>query len=213
VRKFRFQLTQNRKFHLYLTLTAITVSIASTTIFLIQPLLSQATYFGYMPAVKSRIIAETEATPCRWAHTTGSTTNIYYKWGSNLQVPGTTYRNAYETSVVDWNAVAIKLRFSYSNSGSITFNSFNAPGGAPGQATPSCSGTFTVGYLVELNTANPASPGNPLRALAGHEVGHSLSIGHIPGRDFISLMGYNPDVNVYYTPQQSDIDFVNQYYQ
>jgi hypothetical protein len=167
-----------------------------------------------MPAVQARIIAETERPPCRWAHTNGTTTYLSYKWGTNLQTPNTLYRNAFESSITDWNAVATKMLFSYSASGNITLSTYSVDDHAGGYAVPYCSGTATSSYNVFANTfyENSSTTVNKRRALTGHELGHSVGIGHIPGRDFISLMGNNPDGNTYYTPQQSDIDFINQFY-
>lgn len=83
--------------------------------------------------------------------------------------------------------------------------------GKAGKAIPTCNGIFTTDFSV-LGNAFYSRTVNQYRAVTGHELGHSLSIGYIPGRDFISLMGYNSNSNVYYTPQQSNIDFVNQFY-
>jgi hypothetical protein len=53
---------------------------------------------------------------------------------------------------------------------------------------------------------------NGFRAYAGHETGHGQSIGHVADTGVIALMGTNPDVETYFTPQPVDIDFVNQIY-
>lgn len=53
---------------------------------------------------------------------------------------------------------------------------------------------------------------NGYHATAGHETGHSQSIGHYSDPTVIALMGNNPDIEIYFTPQQADITFVNLVY-
>jgi hypothetical protein len=65
--------------------------------------------------------------------------------------------------------------------------------------------------LIEGNTFYGETT-NGYHAYAGHETGHGQSIGHIANSGLIALMGYNPDIEVYFMPQPSDIDFVNQIY-
>lgn len=224
--RLHFLWLQDLSLHRLLLLLAGLVGLMAVVIYPIRALYSQSSN-GYMPAVKARIITETQFPICRWLHTSGTIDYRYYKWGSNLQTPGTLYRMAFESSIADWNAVSTKIRFAYSASGNIILNTYTADDGRNGHADPYCSILLiTSGYNVWANTKfeNTSPTANMRRFLTGHELGHSIGIGHIGvgnepypdktiSKDFISLMGYyNPDWNVYYSPQSVDIDFVNQFY-
>jgi hypothetical protein len=79
-------------------------------------------------------------------------------------------------------------------------------------ATPYCNGAETSSYLIEGNSFYTYFSSNQYHAYAGHETGHGLSLGGIANQGLIALMGYNPDGNIYFTPQPPDIVFVNQIY-
>lgn len=223
--RLHFLWVQELSLHRLLLLLAGLVGLTAVVIYPIRALYSQSSN-GYMPAVKARIIAETQVPLCRWLHTNGTIDTRNYKWGSNLQTPGTLYRTAFESSLADWNAVSTKIRFAYSASGNVTLNTYSLQDGHGGKAQPYCILLFTTGYDVLANIfyENSSTTANMRRQVTGHELGHSIGIGHIGvgnepvpnkiiSKDFIALMGYyNPDWNVYYSPQPVDIDFVNQFY-
>ena len=91
------------------------------------------------------------------------------------------------------------------------FDTYAASDGTGGYAQPYCYGSITTGYDVYGNTYYSRTI-NGAHAFAGHETGHGQSIGHISNTDIISLMGYNPDIEVYFTPQPPDVNFVNVIY-
>ncbi|MBU1662124.1 MAG: hypothetical protein KKD28_11710 [Chloroflexi bacterium] len=163
----------------------------------------------YLPVVMNNFLTEVDIPPCRWHHNIGSYTWISYKWGRNLWKPGV-WRSAFEAAISDWNGVSTKIYFYSSSSGPTTFNTYSADDGYGGYAQPFCSGTTTVKYEVWGNSYYSHTT-NEYHAYAGHETGHGQSIGHLSG-SMIALMGFNPDPNIYYTPQQPDIDLVDQIY-
>jgi hypothetical protein len=160
-------------------------------------------------------VTEIDVPGCRWPHTTGSYTYVYYKWGSNLQTPGGPWRIAYEASVNNWALAPTKIIWRYSVNGSIVLNTYWAQDGYAGYATPRCSGSTTVGFDVMGNVYYDIAQGysnNRRQSVTGHETGHSQSLGHISGTGAIALLGFNPDPNKYYTAQPADINLTNQVY-
>jgi hypothetical protein len=173
-------------------------------------LLQSQNYQIYLPIIM-KPVPEYDVPPCRWPHTYGGYDARYYKWGNYLQTPGTAWRNAFESAIIDWNNAPTKLTFLYSINGSIMINLYYQQDGLGGYAVPLCGETNTIGYYVFGNGLTDTGNPNIRHSTAGHELGHSLGIGHISGYD-IALMGYNPDPNIYYTPQPIDIALVNQVY-
>lgn len=171
---------------------------------------SQQNHMIYLPVVINPV-PEVDIPPCRWPHNVGNYTSISYKWGNNLQNPGTLWRNSFESAISDWSGVPTKLYFYYSNSGSTVFNTYSMQDGKGGYAAITCNGSTTTGVNVFGNVYYDTGNNNIRHAYAGHETGHAQSIGHISSSE-IALMGYNPDPSIYFTPQQIDIALVNQIY-
>jgi len=170
----------------------------------------------YLPIiVKEYPITESGAPACRWPRNYGSSDiSILYKWGSNLQTPGSNWRMAFESGISDWNNATTYIYFYEHPWGIVIFNTYYLNDGLGGYAVPHCNGTITTGYDVYGNLYSDQTGGwtvNIRHAYAGHETGHSQSIGHIVN-SAIALMGTNPDPNVYFIPQPIDINFVNQIY-
>ena len=166
----------------------------------------------YLPIILHNYpLIEVDAPPCRWARTPGGYVSIAYKWGDRLQTPGSSWRVAFEAATSDWTALPTKVYFYYSSNGPTIINTYSANNGYIGYAQPFCNGTVTSRYEIYGNSYYNHTP-NGYRARAGHETGHGQSIGHISNAGVIALMGFNPDPNVYYTPQPADTNFVNQIY-
>ncbi len=165
--------------------------------------------------MKEYPIKESGAPTCRWQRNYGSNDiSIFYKWGSNLQTPGGDWRIAFESGISDWNNTHTQISFYEHIWGNVILNTYTLNDGLGGYAVPHCNGTVTTGYDVYGNQYTDQSYGwttNMRHAYAGHETGHSQSIGHIVS-SAIALMGNNPDNNVYFTPQPIDINFVKQIY-
>lgn len=158
-------------------------------------------------------ITEIDAPGCRWT-ISGGTVYIPYTWGGNLQTPGTPWRNAFEAAVGDWNGLDTRIYFYYDNGlPNVTIDTYSRPDGAGGYASYACCWSIPCYYNVYGNTYYDVGyTNNERRAAASHEVGHSQAIGHIPEFEGVALMGYNPDPDVYYTPQGTDEELVNQVY-
>ena len=119
----------------------------------------------------------------------------------------------FTSSLSDWNFVASKIEYSWDSSGTVIINvdyddSENAPAGWT-------YWTFSSGTLIDaevyMNTLITYYSANGKRSVACHELGHGLSLGHILTPD-IALMGFNPNIDVYYLPQPIDISLVNGIY-
>lgn len=156
-------------------------------------------------------VTEVDLIGCRWPHTAGTYTGISYQWGSNLQTPGTPWRNAFEAGISDWNAAPTKLYYYYSSSGAVTIDTYYLDDGYAGKSPSSCNGSTTVGFQVLGNTFYNVATNNQRHAIATHELGHGQSVGHISNL-VVAVMGNNPDGNVYYYPQQADNALINQVY-
>ncbi len=169
-------------------------------------------YKVYLPIIMNNYpLIETQAPPCRWSRDSGDYVPIAYKWGDRLQTPGSTWRVAFEAAINDWYYLPTRIIFYESSDGSTTFNTYLADDNYSGYAQPHCDGTVTSGYEAYGNI-NYDHTTNQYHAIAGHETGHTQSIGHISNPGVIALMGYNPDNNIYFTPLTSDVSFVNQIY-
>lgn len=157
-------------------------------------------------------VSEGDPLPCgRWPYASGGTFVVSYAWGNRLQDPGTSWRSAFEAAVNDWNAVSGYIKYG-AGGGRAAFNTYSAQDGRAGVTNWTCqSGQMT--YAEVLGNVAYAQSGNTYHAIAGHEAGHGLALGHITDPPpTISLMGYNPDANLYYTPQPPDVQLLNQVY-
>lgn len=159
------------------------------------------------PSLPVLAVAEYDIPPCRWPHTTGTNTYITYQFGSNLQVPGSQWRNAFENATSEWNAAGVTMKY-FSGGGQQTFNTYDDPYGDDGYSQPYCSGSATSRYESYGNVGRSQADYQAY-AIASHEAGHGFSLGHI-NDSRIALMGYNP--NQTSTPQDPDRELVRQVY-
>lgn len=164
----------------------------------------------YLPLIRTDVI-EYDVPSCRWRPIYGSDEiSIFYEWGNNLQSPGNPWRVAFEAGISDWNTTLTKVTFYYHSFEDVLVNTYNLNDGFAGYAVPHCDGTITTYYEV-FGNENYSQSTNARHAIAGHEIGHSQSIGHIDDPR-IALMGYNPNNEIYFVPQPLDISLVNQIY-
>lgn len=145
--------------------------------------------------------------PCFWPYTSGVRKTLYYKFGSalsNYQL----WVVAYNSSVSDWNAAQSKVQYTYSSSAASVFDVYNAQDNKAGKTLWYCSGT-TMTRADSLGNVfyDNGYSANLRRSITGHELGHGISLGHSTVSP--SLMGPNPNPNVYYAPLSDDIAGVN----
>jgi hypothetical protein len=159
---------------------------------------------------------------CRWPHTPGHNTSVTYKWGSNLQNPGSLWRNAFTFGITAWNSAyypqtgPIRLYYSeVQQNEMVTVNTSWSPGYYPGWAAPNvippnCSGLH---YDVFGNSAYTVY--SAFNYVGTHELGHALGIDHIPDlpRVIAVMRQSGPfDQSLFNIPQPADLRLVNQTY-
>lgn len=136
---------------------------------------------------------------CRWPYTVGVRKWLYYKWGNWVD---TEWKAAYNASVVDWNTATDRVGYGYSTGATNTFNMYYSADGRGGYAVWYCSGSTMTKTGAWVNDYYDPGNSNIRQSRTGHKLGHGVSLGHSTVSP--SLMGPNPDPNVYYTPQQDD---------
>lgn len=174
---------------------------------------AQATLKGNGDAYVAKIFPEyiEPGHECRWSHTPGSTTTLFYRWSSDPDLePGDPWRNAYVQAINSWNAVATKIRFANSASGPITLELYSDPdpNAFAGLTLITCSGSTTTTTSVRGNKAKVVSQG-----VLAHELGHAQSLGHIASATQ-AILGTNPPPGgtAVSTPQSLDIELSNTVY-
>jgi len=191
--------------HLHLVLFLLTLIIASLVVFQLIP-----------TPVSAQGVNEYDIPPCRWSKSPGQIKYLSYNWGPNLApYPNALWRIAFQSSVSDWNNTSTPfwLYETSSSSPKLDLDIYWQGGGSAGFAQPTCSGSTTTHYAVRGNAVyyTGSSNYNRRRSVTGHELGHGHSVGHIDSTQ-IALLGYNPDPNVYYTPQSIDVQLIQQVY-
>jgi len=136
---------------------------------------------------------------------------LTYKWGSNLQTPGTVIRTDFENALSDWNGTPTPVWFSYSSRSSNTLNSYYVSDSSEyGVCNITYSGNEILYFTAMVNAGNiNIGKSNVARSAAGHELGHGIGLGHSTA---IAIMNSNRDRTRIYTPQQDDINGVNARY-
>lgn len=186
-------------------------------LFVLAFIVAFITIFHLKPnPVSAQSVSEYDVPSCRWGKSPGQIRYLSYKWGPILApYPNAFWRIAFQSSISDWNSTSTPfwLYETSSSSASLDLDIYYQVGGNAGYAQPTCSGSTTTHYIVRGNSYyyTGSSNYNLRRSLTGHELGHSHSVGHISSSQ-IALLGYNPDPNVYYTPQSLDVQLIQQVY-
>lgn len=178
----------------------------------------------YLPIIMDSSIPEicaNDPDPCpRWPYYPGQTLYISYKWGENLLTPGLPWRDAFEAGLYSWNFTNTPVWYYYNSNSSNVINTYDYPyDGFRGKTDIYYIGTTTISVEIYGNLFWDAQDQYTIlerRGIATHEIGHGISIGHIPNEyPYIALM-YDDIVletfNSIYDPQPTDENLVNQVY-
>lgn len=178
-------------------------------------------YCVYLPiALNYYPVPEIDIPPCRWPFSPNNTLYITYKWGNNLQVPGSTWRNAFESGINSWNYTSTWVWFYFNSGSNNIINVENNPSGNyRGITYQICSGGYTIKVDVLGNLYWDLHDQYTIlerRGIATHEIGHATSIGHIPNWYPYTALMYKISplefYNTIYNPQSPDELLVNQIY-
>jgi hypothetical protein len=165
-------------------------------------------------------VPEVDVPLCRWNHYQYQVLYIDYQWGDNLRIPGSPWRNAFEAGLSSWNGSSTPVWYYYNSSSINVINLYNGgDDGMRGWTNIICIVNGPT-YLVEVfaNVYYDHRDNYTVeqrRGLATHELGHGISIGHIPNSWSVpSLMYKNIPLffQTCFNPQVSDIQLVNQIY-
>jgi hypothetical protein len=137
--------------------------------------------------------------------------NLTYKWGSNLQSPGSVIRNGFNSAVSDWIATSTPVWLSYNSSSPNTLNSYYLLDSSEyGKCTVTYTGSYINYFTAMVNSGNSnITLNNVARSAAGHELGHGLGLDH---STLTAIMNSNRNRTSIYTPQSDDINGINARY-
>lgn len=148
-----------------------------------------------------------------WAYNPGigQRLNITYKWGVNLP-SNSPWRNAFSSSVSDWNNVGTAIFFNYKADSKNSFDLYYRCDNTAGE-TPfwtKANGTLKR-FIARANTCYSHTT-NVNRSITGHELGHGGGLGHLCSSEGMALMGWNPNPESMYRPQATDERYAHDIY-
>jgi hypothetical protein len=165
-------------------------------------------------------VPEIDTPPCRWPHGDGQTLYIPFKWGDRLQTPGSLWRNAFEEALDAWSFTATHIWYYFNSSATNEVNTYDTPNGQGGVTEIVCYYNQTLQVTIKGNIYYDILNSytvNQRRGIASHEVGHGVSVGHIPrsySRGF-AILYPDPSLSefeVFNTPQPPDEGLINRIY-
>lgn len=179
-------------------------------------------YKVYLPLVYSyTYIPEIDFPGCRWPFNPGGLLYIRYAWGDRLQTSGTLWRIAFENGLSTWNMTSTPIWFYFDVISENIINTYYDETAANrGYTEITCNiNGYTQKVKVLGNVYWDIAEGytdEQRRGIATHEVGHGISIGHIPNSFPIQSLMYKVTPLIFfstiYVPQSPDISLVNQIY-
>ncbi len=147
---------------------------------------------------------------------------ITYNWGGKVSIQDLLWRNAFTAGINSWNYTSTYVWFTFDQLSLNTFATIYDPqGDYSGITYIYCEGPpfYTTKFKAFGNLYWDSYNGytiNERRGIATHEVGHGISIGHIPNwYPVFSLMYQSTPIimfDTYYDPQEPDVMLVNQIY-
>lgn len=134
-----------------------------------------------------------------------------FKWGSNIQISGSTVRTAWETAIEDWDE-ACSAYFYYASLSESTLDSQHIDDsehyGDMEVYAPSGSVHYFHGYINAWNTN--ISRSNVARSTANHELGHVLGLADL--RSGVAIMNQRRERTSIYVPQNDDLAGIEEIY-
>ena len=148
----------------------------------------------------------------KWAGSTYPIT-VTYRWGDRLTQPSV-IKSGYIYALSDWNSMQMRINFSESSTSKNVLNSYTVTSSTEyGYCTSNYnSSTMTYNYfLAYVNSGNThITESNVARSVAGHELGHGISLGEGDVAD--TLMDQGRDRTATYRPAQDELDGINTIY-
>lgn len=144
---------------------------------------------------------------CHWNNTTPLP--VLYKFGPNLQTPGTQWRTAFNNAVGYWNVANIKPAFAYDASNSRnTLDTYSAADGFAGYAWWYCNVLYYLDRFDAKGNVNYSRTNQEADEVAAQETGHGLGLGH----STVSPAVMNVPYGTWGVPQPDDVNGVNSMY-
>jgi hypothetical protein len=114
------------------------------------------------------------------SYTNGSFLYINYQWGSNLQSPGTTWRNAFEYGINQWNYSGTAVIFQAGSSNASTFDTYSASDNYGGLTYPYLDASGKMTYCRITGNVYYSWSTEQYDYITGHELGHCIGLSHYP---------------------------------
>lgn len=171
---------------------------------------------AFVLAVTTTLASATTATAynnmdnaCHWNNTTPL--NVLYKFGANLQTPGTQWRIAFDNGVSNWNVANIKPSFLYDvNNSRNTLDTYTAADGYWGYTWRYCNPLYYLDRFDAKGNVNYYPNDQERDEVASHELGHGLGFGHSTVSP--AVMNVNGPYGTWGIPQPDDVNGANAMY-
>jgi hypothetical protein len=106
-------------------------------------------YCNYLPIILLSALFRIDIPPCRWPHAANHLLYISYKWGSELQLSGTPWRNSFESGIISWNNTITPVWYYHDGDSDNRINTAYLPN-VPfqGVTTSVCDGNQTLYWEI-----------------------------------------------------------------